>query len=60
MSAWPSNNLVHAALAMYDASMLTSPDGKRVQVTIEAIASLLRNPPPMLQPERRKEIADGA
>jgi len=28
--------------------MLTSPDGKRVDVSLEAVAHLIENPPPMV------------
>lgn len=42
-------NLVHIALATNDPTMLTSPDGKRVEVDLDAIVKLLENPPPMLR-----------
>lgn len=42
-------NLVHIALAHLDPKMLTSLDGKNVQVSLEAICKLLENPPPMLR-----------
>lgn len=48
MMDWPPPNLVHIALAELDPKMLTSPDGKRLQVSLEAICKLLANPPPML------------
>lgn len=44
----PPINLVHAALFERDPTILTSPDGKRVEVSLEAIRSLLANPHPML------------
>jgi hypothetical protein len=37
-------NLIHIKLANLDPQMLTSPDGKRVQVSLEAIQKLLDRP----------------
>ena len=34
-------NLIHIKLWHYDKTMLTSPDGKRVEVDLEAIRKLL-------------------
>jgi hypothetical protein len=44
----PPTNLVHVSLAHLDPMMLTSPDGKRVDVSLEAVAHLIENPPPMV------------
>lgn len=49
MREWPPINLVHIALAEHDPKMLTSPDGKNVLVSIDAIRRLLADPPPMLR-----------
>ena len=48
MTEWPLRNLVHAALYELDPTLLTSPDGKTVEVKLDAICALLSNPPPML------------
>jgi hypothetical protein len=45
----PPRNLVHIALSELDPDMLTSPDGKNIQVSLDAICELIRNPPRMLQ-----------
>lgn len=37
----PPKNLVHIALAQLDPKMLTSPDGKRVEVSLDAVCRLL-------------------
>lgn len=37
-------NLVHLALAHLDSNMLTSPDGKNIQVSLSAVAKLLADP----------------
>lgn len=50
MSEKPPVNLVHIALAELDPEMLTSPDGKCVQVKLSAVCDLIANPPPMLSP----------
>lgn len=46
---WPPPNLVHIALAELDRNMLTSPDGKNIQVSLDAICRLIAKPPPMLR-----------
>jgi hypothetical protein len=48
-SKLPPKNLVHAALAELDPAMLTSPDGKNVQISLDAICKLIANPPPMVR-----------
>lgn len=48
MDEWPPPNLVHVVLAQLDPALLTSPDGKRIQVSLDAICKLLREPPIML------------
>lgn len=48
MDKWPPTNLVHIALAELDPDMLTSQDGKQVQVSLEAIRQLLADPPLIL------------
>ncbi len=46
----PPENLVHIGLYELDRDMLTSPDGKTIQVKLSAVCKLLANPPPMLRP----------
>lgn len=41
-------NLLHASLAMADPTMLTSPDGKRIEINLAAIQSVFDNAPPMI------------
>lgn len=48
MKDWPPPNLVHIALFGLDRGLLTSPDGKRIEVSLDAVCKLLANPPPML------------
>lgn len=50
-------NLVHCALAEHDRTMLTSPDGKRVEVNLSAIAALVNRPPPMLAAAPQSHVA---
>lgn len=50
---WPPPNWVHIALAELDPGLLTSPDGKRIEVSIEAICKLLGSPPHMLTRPRQ-------
>jgi hypothetical protein len=41
---------VHAALALLDPLILTSPDGKRVEVSLAAISEIVANPPIWIMP----------
>jgi len=49
MADTPPLNLVYIALAHEDPTILISPDEKRVEVNLAAIARLIANPPLMLQ-----------
>ena len=48
LTEWSPENLVHIALAKLDPKILTSPDGKRVDISLQAICKILADPPPML------------
>jgi hypothetical protein len=56
---WPPRNLVHIALADLDRNMLTSPDGKNIQVSLDAICKLMANPPLMLRRPIEQNVTEG-